>query len=197
MTQIARGVLRFKLEVVDSPRADVTAYASRNHKKHGTTFRYIAIRVRSRQRDLFSDDSARWRHFAVVTNLHDWDGERRLRWHREKQGCVEHGHGVIKGDLGGGTMPCSRFGANAAWWRLNLLTHDLLELLKAESLPEELHSLRPKALRFRLFNVAGRLLHGARQLVLRLSASLPLAALYARARETLRTALRERAAAPS
>jgi len=170
---------------------------TRNHKKQGETFRYIAIRVRSRQRDLFSDDAARWRHFAVVTNLRDWDGERLLRWHREKQGSVEHGHGVIKCDLAGGTMPCSRFGANAAWWRLNLLAHDLLELLKAESLPDELHSLRPKALRFRLFNVAGRLLHGARQLVLRLSASLPLAALYASAREKLRTALRELAAVPS
>jgi hypothetical protein len=162
---------------------------SRNHKKHGDTFRYIAIRVRSRQRDLFSDDTARWRHFAVVTNLGDWDGERLLRWHREKQGTVEHAHGVIKRDLAGGTLPCSRFGANAAWWRLNVLAHNLLELLKVETLPTELRSLRPKALRFRFFNIAGRLLYGARQLVLRLSAALPSAALYAKAREILRAAL--------
>lgn len=163
---------------------------SRNHKKHGEPFRYIAIRVRSRQRELFSDDDARWRHFAVVTNLHDWNGERLLRWHREKQGTVEHGHGVMKRDLAGGTLPCSRFGANATWWRLNVLAHNLLELLKAETLPVEHRALRPKALRFRLFNVAGRLLHGARQIVLRLSAALPFAALYASARETLRATLR-------
>jgi hypothetical protein len=162
---------------------------AKNRKKNGETLRYLAIRVRSRQRDLFTDD-ATWRHFAVVTNLLDWDGERLLRWQREKQGTVEHGHGVIKCDLAGGTLPCSRFGSNAAWWRLNLLVHDLLELLKAEALPSEFHSLRPKALRFRFFNVAGRLLHGARQLILRLNAELPSAVIYARAREILRLALR-------
>lgn len=189
-----RGQERTEAEAENEERqwADVEFIPewSRNHKKHGEPFRYIAIRVRSRQRELFSDDSSRWRHFAVVTNLHDWDGERLLRWHREKQGTVEHGHGVIKCDLAGGTLPCSRFGANAAWWRLNVLAHDLLELLKAETLPAKLRALRPKALRFRLFNVAGRLLHGARQIVLRLSAALPFAALYASARETLRATLR-------
>jgi len=163
---------------------------ARNHKKSGETFRYIAIRVRSCQRDLFTDDAVMWRHFAVVTNMLEWDGERLLRWHREKQGTVEQAHGVIKGDLAGGTLPCFRFGANAAWWRLNVLVHNLLELLKAEALPAEFGTLRPKALRFRLFNVAGRLLHGARQIILRLSAALPSAATYARARETLRAALR-------
>jgi len=184
-------------EPIDAPRearqwAEVEFIPdwARNHKKRGETFRYIAIRVRSRQRDRFTDDTAMWRHFAVLTNMLDWDGERPLRWHREKQGTVEQAHGVIKGDLAGGTLPCSRFGANAAWWRLNVLVHNLLEILKAEALPAEFGTLRPKALRFRLFNVAGRLLHGARQIILRLSAALLTAATYARARETLRAALR-------
>jgi hypothetical protein len=163
---------------------------ARNHKKSGVTFRTIAIRIRDRQRDLFTDDATTWRHFAVVTNMLDWDGQRLLRWHREKQGTVEQAHDVIKGDLAGGTLPCGRFGANAAWWRLNLLVHNLLELLKVEALPAEFGTCRPKALRFRLFNVAGRLLHGARQIILRLSAGLPTAETYARARETLRAALR-------
>jgi len=66
-------------------------------------------------RDLFSDDAARWRHFAVVTNLSDWGGERLLRWHREKQGTVEHGHGVIKRDLAAGaTWPQARCPAPAS-----------------------------------------------------------------------------------
>ena len=50
-----------------------------------------------------------------------WRGDNLLRWQREKQGTVEQAHGVLKGDLGGGTMPCGLFGANAAWWRLNVL----------------------------------------------------------------------------
>ena len=84
---------------------------TRNNKKGTVPFRTIAIRVRSRQRDLLDGD-APWRHFAVVTNM-GWQGDRLLRWQREKQGTVELGHGVMKNDLGGGVLPCSRFGANA------------------------------------------------------------------------------------
>jgi hypothetical protein len=157
---------------------------ARNHKKDGEPFRYLAIRVRSRQRDMFVEDDVRWRHFAVVTNM-SWDGARLLCWHREKQGTVEHGHGALKADLAGGTLPCGRFGANAAWWRLNVLVHNLLQLMKLVALPESMRSWRMKALRFRLLNIAGRLVRHARQLVLRISTHLPSAGVYVAAREAL------------
>jgi hypothetical protein len=155
----------------------------RNHKREGEALRYLAIRVRSKQRDLLVDDALRWRHFAVVTNM-KWDGERLLRWQREKQGTVEHGHGILKNELAGGTLPCGRFGANAAWWRINVLVHNLLTLLQAV-LPESMQLARPKALRFRLLNLAGHIARHARTLVLRLSSRLPTARLYAAARQAL------------
>ena len=82
----------------------------RNNQPGAVAFRYLAIRVRSLQADLFEEDDASWRHFSVVTNM-DWRGDRLLRWHREKQGTVEHGHGVLKNDLGGGVLPTGKFGA--------------------------------------------------------------------------------------
>jgi len=172
---------------------------ARNHKKDGEPFRYLAIRVRSRQRDMFVEDEVRWRHFAVVSNM-SWEGARQLRWHREKQGTVEHGHGGLKADLAGGTLPCGRFGANAAWWRLNVLVHNLLQLMKVVALPESMRPWRmpgreagpsgrlrrpPKAVRLRLLNIAGRLVRHARQLVLRISTHLPTAGIYAAARAAL------------
>lgn len=157
---------------------------NRNRKKKGTPFRYLSIRVRPRQRDLLVPDEGRWRHFAVVTNM-DWEGERLLRWHREKQGTVEHGHGVLKNELAGGTLPCGKFGANAAWWRLNVLAQGVLQFLKAEALPQAMQALRPKALRFRLFNIAGRLVHHSRQVCLYVSERLPTAKVYAQARAAL------------
>jgi hypothetical protein len=157
---------------------------ARNRKKSGEAFRYIAIRVRPRQRDLLEENEKRWRHFAVVTNM-DWSGERLLRWHREKQGTVEHGHGVVKNDLGGGRLPCGRFGANAAWWRINVLAHDLLQLMKVRALPDELASLRLKALRFRLFNVAGRVVQSGRETWLRLWSEHPAARIVVEARRAL------------
>jgi len=160
----------------------------RNNKKGAVPFRYLAIRVRSRQRDLLVPDARRWAHFAVVTNM-GWEGERLLRWHREKQGTVEHAHGVLKNDLGGGKLPCGRFGANAAWWRINVLAANLLQLLKLAALPAEMGAMTPKTLRFRLFNVAGRLVSHSRQLWLRVCSKLPTAELYARARELLALAI--------
>lgn len=156
----------------------------RNNKKNGQPLRYIAVRVRSRQRDLLEDDGGRWRHFAVVSNM-TWDGERLLRWNREKQGTVEHGHGVLKNELAGGTMPCGRFGSNAAWWRFNVLIHNLLQLLKARCLPAEMATMRPKALRFRLLNVAGVLVRHGGRLILRIAQALPGAALLVHIRQSL------------
>jgi len=90
-----------------------------------------------------------------VTNM-DWQGDRLLRWQREKQGTVEHGHGVLEGELAGGTMPCGRFGSNAAWWRINVLVANLLQFLEVQALPAERRWLRPKALRFRLLTASTR-----------------------------------------
>lgn len=156
---------------------------ARNAQKHGQPFRYLAIRVRSRQAELFADAPA-WRHFAVVTNL-PGDGEAILCWQRGKQGTVEPGHGVAKNDLGGGVLPCGRFGANAAWWRLNLLAHNLLAFLQAGALPVALAKARPKTLRFRLFNVAGRVVRHARGWILKLAAALPWATAFVHARRWL------------
>jgi hypothetical protein len=156
---------------------------ARNHQKHGHAFRYLAIRVRSRQAELFEEEPV-WRHFAVVTNQ-EGDGEAILRWQRGKQGTVEHGHGVVKNDLGGGVLPCGRFGANAAWWRLNLLAHNLLAFLQAGALPPALAKARPKTLRFRLFNVAGRVVRHARCWILKLAAHLPWAEAFVQARRWL------------
>lgn len=42
--------------------------------------------------------------------------------HREKAGTVEMVHDVLKNELAAGVLPCGRFGANAAWLRLAVIT---------------------------------------------------------------------------
>ncbi len=156
---------------------------ARNFKKEGVAFRYLAIRVRPRQGELF-DAEPSWRHFAVVSNR-TGDGETLLRWQRGKQGTVEHGHGEMKNDLGAGVLPCGRFGANAAWWRLNVVASNLLAYLQAGALPKALAKARPKTLRFCFFNLAGRVIRHAHAVVLKLSAAFPYAQDYLRARAWL------------
>lgn len=59
------------------------------------TYCYLAIRVRPAQGELFADGN-RYHYHAVVTNMWHWDGERLLRWHRERCGTVEKVHDVLK-----------------------------------------------------------------------------------------------------
>lgn len=47
-------------------------------------------------------------------------------------------HDVLKNELSAGVLPCGRFGANAAWLRLAILTHNVLTALKRLALPVEL-----------------------------------------------------------
>ena len=111
--------------------------------------RYLAVRITRKQGELFADGSAA-KHFAIVTNLPDPPGGSGLdliRWQRAKAGTVEHSHHVLTNELAAEALPSQRFGANAAWFRLNVLLYNLLSAFKRVALPEELHDARPKRLR--------------------------------------------------
>ena len=112
------------------------------------------------------------KHFAVATNLWDWDAKKLLDWHREKAGSIEAAHDVIKNELAGGVLPCARFGSNAAWMRLAVIAYNVLTAMKRLALPAELLRARPKRLRFLIFYTPGKLVHHARNLVLRLTRTL-------------------------
>jgi hypothetical protein len=129
--------------------------------------RYVAIRIRKKQQELFADGSE-VKYFAVATNLWEWKPRRLLEWHRGKAGTIEAVHDVIKNELGGGVMPSKYFGTNAAWLRLAVITFNVLTAMKRLALPAELLAARPKRLRFLIFHTPGRLIHHARKTVLRL-----------------------------
>jgi hypothetical protein len=143
----------------------------KSEHKDTRPLRYVAIRIRQRQDELFADGS-KVKHFAVVSSVWDWKPGRLIQWHREKAGTIEGVHDVVKNELAGGVMPCKYFGANAAWLRLAVISHNVLTALKRLALPAELLRARPKRLRFLIFNTAGRLVHHARRVVLRLASSL-------------------------
>jgi hypothetical protein len=133
--------------------------------------RYLAIRVRPWQGELFSDGNS-YHYYAVVTNRWEMEGEELLRWQRERCGSVEKVHDVVKNDLAGGVMPCGRFYANAAWWRLNCLCYNVISIMKRQGLPKSFWPVRMKALRFHLIGVAGKVVSHARMTFLKITAGL-------------------------
>jgi Transposase DDE domain group 1 len=165
--------------------AEVIFVPSKNStKKDSFPDRYLAIRVTPSQGGLFADGNP-YRYYAVVTNNWEWDGERLLRWHQEKCGTIEHVFDVLKNDLAAGVMPCGRFFANAAWWRLNCIAYNVLSIMKQKALPERWQSYRMKALRFLLIGVAGRIIRTGRQRFLRFAGAASLCAIYQEARRNL------------
>ena len=92
-----------------------------------------------------------------------------VRWHWEKAGTIEHVHRSMKDELGAGVLPSQRFGANAAWFRINAIAYNLLTLLKRRALPERFRLARPKRLRFEVFNAPARLSVHQSQLIANLS----------------------------
>ena len=156
----ARGAVREWAEVAYVP-------SRKQEKKEAPVYRYLAIRVRQAQEELWPEGSG-VRHFAVVTNRWEMAGQAVLEWQRGKAGTIEHTHDILTNELGAGVYPSAKHGANAAWLRLQVLTHNLLQLLKAVALPPEYKSARPKRLRFAVFTHIGQVVRHGRRLLMRI-----------------------------
>jgi hypothetical protein len=94
----------------------------------------VGLRLLKPQGVLFRDGSDRHFH-AIITNKQT-DGGRLITWHREKTGTVEHTHDEVKNELGGGHMPSQRFGVNSAWFKLSMVTYNIISAMKGLCLEE-------------------------------------------------------------
>lgn len=144
----ADGTLRQWAEVDFVP-------GERKEKKDSKPLRYVGLRLLKAQGVLFNDGSDR-HHYAVLSNL-DWAGDRLLSWHREKAGTIEHVHDEVKNGFGGGHLPSQYFGANAAWFKLALMTYNLVSAMRGLCLEPEERTARIKRYRLLVIHLAGRM----------------------------------------
>jgi len=155
-------------------------FSSGDWPKTAAPLRYVGLRFTPLQSEMFEERGIKY--LAVVTNRpapadpaaphgDEMSAKALVNWHWEKAGTIEHVHRTMKDELGAGVLPSQRFGANAAWYRLNAITYNVLTLLKRHALPERLLSARPKRLRFEVFTVPARLVVHQSQLTANLSAS--------------------------
>ena len=163
-------------QMLDDTRANETAWWSEveftpgNWPKTAAPLRYLVVRFLKRQGGLFADGE-KVKYLAIVTNR-EGRGDQLIRWHWQKAGTIEHFHDETKNGLGAGVLPCAEFGANAAWYRLNVITYNVLTALKRRLLPPAEQTIKAKRLRFLAFNLAARITHHARTLCAHVKAAL-------------------------
>jgi hypothetical protein len=141
----------------------------KSEHKDSQPLRYVGLRLLKPQGVLFADGTDRHYH-AVVTNR-TLDGGMLLDWHREKAGTVEHVHDEVKNWLGGGHMPSQHFAVNAAWFKLALLTYNLVSATRRLSFSVDERTVRMKRFRLLLIHLAGRMNRNNCVMGLRLCAS--------------------------
>ncbi|MFH1680521.1 MAG: IS1380 family transposase [Candidatus Eisenbacteria bacterium] len=147
-----------------------------NRSRHAD--RLIVLRRKVRQPDLFD---GLWFHHAVITNIESHAGPAILRWHRGRMGS-ENLLKELKEGFAVRHLPCGELAANAAYFQIGILAHNLVQALKLLTLPRSWERLRIKALRFRLLGVAGLVTRHARSLRLKLPSSYPHFLLFRKAR---------------
>jgi hypothetical protein len=124
--------------------------------------------------------------FGIVTDKLEEDGGKIVAFHHERCGKSEEVHRILKDDLGGGHVASGKFGSEAAWWNISVMSLSLLNMFKQNFLPPESHTYRPKAMRYGFFVMIGRFVNHARKMVLKVySTSERVIAWYRYARDRL------------
>jgi hypothetical protein len=176
LRKLAESVASVEWKVYESRDNETVFFAEVDFQpgqwpKEAAPMRTLVLKIERRQADMFAEQGG-IKYLGIVSNDFILDGTALIRWHYPKAGCIEVVHDVVKNELGAGVLPCAAFGANAAWFRLSLLTYNLLSAMKVLALPPPFEDARPKRLRFAVFNLPARLVSHARKLLARVAQGL-------------------------
>jgi len=151
-------------------------------KKRKHEFRYLAIREPiQKQLTLFDTPEPEYpfpvidlqgnsyKIHALVSNR-DIAAPELINWYYKRCGNSEEVHGILKNDLAGGTLPCNHFHANANWWWIAVLAHNIHSAFKLLCCDESFQKSRLKRIRFCIINIPGLVIEHGRRLIVRLNA---------------------------
>ena len=132
----------------------------------GKAFRLIIVRY-PHQADLLED---RPRYHVIASNRSGSTSDV-LIWYRQRGEHSENGIKELKIGFGMERMPCGQESANAAFFRIGVIAHNLFVLFKHSALGEGWQRHRVATVRWRLFQVPGQLIRHAGAWVLKVAAT--------------------------
>jgi hypothetical protein len=141
------------------------------HCMNGTkrAFRLVVKREIRRQRDLFEAKEGPYFYHAVATNWLEEEKNTRevLEWHNQR-GQAENFNKELKIGMGMERMPCGQSYANAVFFRIGVLAYNLFIGFKRLSCPESWMRQTIATFRWKMVQIAGRIVRHAGKTVLKL-----------------------------
>lgn len=130
-------------------------------------FRLVIKREYFRQADIF--EGSRYAYHVVASN---WSDEEKsayevLKWHNQR-GAAENFNKELKSGFGMERMPCGDSWANAVFFRIGVIAYNLFIGFKRLSCPEAWVHHTIATFRWKMVQVAGRIVRHAGQVILRL-----------------------------
>jgi len=144
-------------------------------EKTKRSFRLVVKREERRQQNLF--DGEKYFHYAVATNLPEEKSALDvLAWHNQR-GQAENYHKELKAGFGQDQMPCGQSHANAVYFRIGVIAYNLFLGFRRLACPEAWGRHTIATFRWKLIQIAGRIVYHAGQIVLKLRVETDLLAL--------------------
>jgi len=137
--------------------------------KTNKAFRLIIKRELRHQGDLYEEKGERYFHHAVASNwpVEEKRAEEVLQWHNQR-GQAENFNKELKSGFGMEQMPCGESWANAVFFRIGVIAYNLFIGFKRLSCPQDWVHHTIATFRWKLLQVAGRIVCHARGVVLKL-----------------------------
>ena len=136
-------------------------------------FRLVVKRELRRQGELFEVKGVPYFYHAVATNWleEEKNTEEALKWHNQR-GQPENFNKELKVGLGMERMPCGQSYANAIFFRIGVIAYNLFIGFKRLACPESWVKQTIATFRWKMVQVAGRIVKHAGEVVLKLMVDL-------------------------
>ena len=128
-------------------------------------FRLIVLR-RLVQQDLFATEPPSLRYTLIATNR-EGTPEEIVRWYNQRGETSENRIKELKIGFGMERLPCGTFAANAVFFRIGVLAYNLFVLFKLLALPSAWRRCQVRTVRWRLYQMAGKVVRHAGAVILK------------------------------
>jgi hypothetical protein len=133
-------------------------------------FRLIVVR-RPYQRGLFSREDMKLSYTAIASNRLD-SAEAVKDWYDQRGECSENRIKELKIGFGMERMPCGQTVANAVFFRIGSMAHNVYRLFVLKTLDVGWHKHQVQTVRWRLFQTAGKIVDHANRVYLKVGRGL-------------------------